>query len=46
MPARPRGITATDAARDLLGAKILKTERLGRHLPFLSALRDDVILTR
>lgn len=46
MRASARGFMAPDAATDLLGAKILRNERLGRHLPWLSAVRDDVILTR
>ena len=46
MSAELRRLAVPPAARDLLGAKALRGERFGRHLPYISALRDDVILTR
>ena len=41
-----RGLIASSAVRDALGDKVLKAERLGRHLPYIAAVRDNVILTR
>ena len=41
-----RGFRASAAVEDVLGARALKAERFGRHLPYISALRDNVILTR
>ncbi|MET4130606.1 hypothetical protein [Roseovarius sp. MBR-6] len=41
-----RGLRASSAVRDALGDKAWKAERLGRHLPYIAAVRDNVILTR
>ncbi len=41
-----RGFVERPAVSDVLGAAILRSERFGRHLPFVSAVRDDVILTK
>ena len=46
MSASLRGHDLPPAARDLLGTHVPRHERFGRHLPYVSALRDDVILTR
>lgn len=41
-----RGFDATGTIKDLIGEKILKSERFGKHLPYISAFNDDVIMTR
>ncbi len=41
-----RGFSASDAVADLIGKKALSNERIGQHLPYLAALRDNAILTR
>jgi type IV secretion system protein VirB4 len=41
-----RGFSGSTAVADLLGKAALKQERFGRHLPYVSAWTDDVILTR
>lgn len=41
-----RGFFASGAVSDLLGIKILRNERFGRHIPFVGAVRGGVILTK
>ena len=46
MSAKTRGFAATAAVAELIGSRILKAERFGRHLPYVLAVQDNVILTR
>ena len=41
-----RGFPAAGAVADILGPKVLKNERFGRHMPYVSSIRDNVILTK
>lgn len=42
----PALLAPTKATRDLVGDMALKEESAARHLPYLSAVTDDIILTR
>jgi type IV secretion system protein VirB4 len=41
-----RGLPASDAITGLLGKAILRSERFGKHIPYVSAVRDDIILNK
>ena len=46
MSVKLRGFAAPAAVTELIGSSILKSERFGRHLPYVMAVQDQVILTR
>ena len=46
MSGRLRGFFGNATVTDVIGDQALRNERMGRHLPYISAVSDEVILTR